>query len=62
LASSSTGIAKFAREFKHHHPDLYERISKDLIRRSVEGDGAFTHTAPSVSKAHLPNMAARRRL
>ena len=49
------GIAKFARELKHRHPNLYERISKDVIRRYVdrEGDGAFTHTAPSASKRRL---------
>ena len=49
------GIAKFARELRHRHLDLYERISKEVIRRYLEreGDGAFTHTAPSASKRRL---------
>lgn len=49
------GIAKFARKLSRRHPDLYDRISKDVIRRYVvrEGDGAFTHTAPSASKRRL---------
>jgi len=49
------GIAKFARELSRHHPDLYEQMSTDVIRRYVdrEGDGAFAHTAPSVSKRRL---------
>lgn len=49
------GISKFVRELSRHHPDLYAQISKDVIRRYVdrEGDGAFAHTAPSVSRRRL---------
>lgn len=48
-------IAKFARELRHQHPDLYAQINKEVIRRYVdrEGDGAFAHTAPSISKRRL---------
>jgi hypothetical protein len=48
-------ISKFDRELKRHHPDLYEQISKELISRHVDrdGNGAFSNTAPSVSKRHL---------
>ncbi len=49
------GIAKFVRELSRHHPDLHARISTDVIRRYVdrEGDSAFAHTAPSVSRRRL---------
>ena len=48
-------ISKFARELERHHPDFYEQIGQEVIRRYVdrEGDGAFAHTAPSVSKRRL---------
>lgn len=48
-------ISKFIRELERHHPDFYEQICKEIIRRYVdrEGDGAFAHTAPSVSRRRL---------
>lgn len=48
-------ISKFVRELERHHPDFYEQIGQEVIRRYVdrEGDGAFAHTAPSVSKRRL---------
>ena len=48
-------ISKFIRELRRHHPDLYDQASKEVIRRYVdrEGDGAFAHTAPSISKRRL---------
>ena len=49
------GIAKFVRQLSRHHPDLHARISTDVIHRYVdrEGDGAFAHTVPSVSRRRL---------
>ena len=48
-------ISKFVRELERHHPDCFEQIGKEIIRRYVdrEGDGAFANTAPSVSKRRL---------
>jgi hypothetical protein len=48
-------ISKFVRELERHHPDLYEQIGKQTIRRYVdhEGDGAFANATPSVSKRRL---------
>jgi hypothetical protein len=48
-------ISKFVREVERYHPDLYGQIGKQIIRRYVdrEGDGAFAHTVPSVSKRRL---------
>jgi hypothetical protein len=48
-------ISKFARELERYHPELHEKISKEVIRRYVvrEGKGSFTNTAPSASKRRL---------
>ncbi len=48
-------ISKFVRELERIHPDHYERIGKEIIRRYVdrEGEGAFANTTPSVSKRRL---------
>ena len=49
-------ISKFVRELSRVHPQLYQDVDRELIRRHVErtGEGCFADTKPSESKRRLP--------
>jgi hypothetical protein len=52
-------ISKFLRELARTHPQLHQRVDRDLVRRHVErtGEGCFADTTPSESKRRLPEAA-----
>lgn len=52
-------VSKFLRELARRHPELHERVDREVVRRFVErkGGGCFAFAKPSESKQQLPEVA-----